>query len=73
MYYFTIDKGNFKVKATGDTHFGGEDFNYHLVNYFVQEFKCGLFFFPCLCTDLLFRFIFKCPCASLSMYCLRAC
>lgn len=45
MYYFTIDKGNFKVKATGDTHFGGEDFNYHLVNYFVQEFKCGLFFF----------------------------
>jgi molecular chaperone DnaK (HSP70) len=48
----TIEEGIFKVKATaGDTHLGGEDFNNvnHLVNHFVQEFKCknkkGLTFF----------------------------
>src|SRR5271163_1770563 len=36
----SIDEGVFEVKATaGDTHLGGEDFDNHLVDYFVQEFK----------------------------------
>ncbi|EUC62231.1 heat shock 70 kDa protein [Rhizoctonia solani AG-3 Rhs1AP] len=36
----TIEEGIFEVKATaGDTHLGGEDFDNHLVNHFVQEFK----------------------------------
>jgi hypothetical protein len=36
----TIEEGIFKVKATArDTHLGGEDFDNHLVNHFVQEFK----------------------------------
>jgi heat shock 70kDa protein 1/2/6/8 len=36
----TIEEGIFEVKATtGDTHLGGEDFDNHLVNFFVQEFK----------------------------------
>ena len=36
----TIEEGNFEVKATaGDTLFGGEDFDNHLVNHFIQEFK----------------------------------
>jgi heat shock 70kDa protein 1/2/6/8 len=37
----TIEEGIFKVKATtGDTHLGSEDFDNHLVNHFMQEFKC---------------------------------
>jgi heat shock 70kDa protein 1/2/6/8 len=37
----TIEEGIFEVKATtGDTHLGGEDFDNHLVNHFMQEFKC---------------------------------
>jgi molecular chaperone DnaK (HSP70) len=37
----TIEEGIFDIKATtGDAHLGGEDFNIHLVNHFVQEFKC---------------------------------
>ncbi|GKB13525.1 putative mediator of RNA polymerase II transcription subunit 37c [Tanacetum coccineum] len=37
----TIDeKGIIEVKATGgDTHFGGEDFDNRMVNYFVEEFN----------------------------------
>ena len=36
----TIEEGIFEVKATaGDTHLGGEDFDNHLVTFFVQEFK----------------------------------
>ncbi|KAM7260255.1 hypothetical protein ACFE04_015996 [Oxalis oulophora] len=36
----TIDKDNFKVKATGgDTHLGGEDFDNRMVNHFIREFK----------------------------------
>ncbi|KAH7290870.1 hypothetical protein KP509_30G067200 [Ceratopteris richardii] len=36
----TIEEGIFEVKATvGDTHLGGEDFDNHMVNHFVQEFK----------------------------------
>ena len=36
----TIEEGIFEVKATaGDTHLDGEDFDNHLVNHFVQEFK----------------------------------
>lgn len=36
----TIDDGIFEVKATaGDTHLGGEDFDYRLVQHFVTEFK----------------------------------
>ena len=35
----TIDEGIFEVKATGDTHLGGENFDNRLVNHFVQEFK----------------------------------
>jgi heat shock 70kDa protein 1/2/6/8 len=36
-----IEEGIFEVKATaGDTHLGSEDFDNHLVNHFVQEFKC---------------------------------
>ncbi|OAX38790.1 HSP70-domain-containing protein [Rhizopogon vinicolor AM-OR11-026] len=36
----TIEEGIFEVKATAvDTHLGGEDFDNHLVNHFVQEFK----------------------------------
>jgi molecular chaperone DnaK (HSP70) len=36
----TIEEGIFEVKATaGDTHLGSEDFDNHLVNHFVQEFK----------------------------------
>uniref|UniRef100_A0A673GX93 Heat shock protein family A (Hsp70) member 1B n=1 Tax=Sinocyclocheilus rhinocerous TaxID=307959 RepID=A0A673GX93_9TELE len=36
----TIEDGIFKVKATaGDTHLGGEDFDNHMVNHFVEEFK----------------------------------
>ena len=36
----TTVKGIFEVKATaGDTHLSGEDFDYRLVNHFVQKFK----------------------------------
>ncbi|CAG8540039.1 3220_t:CDS:2, partial [Funneliformis mosseae] len=36
----TIEEGIFEVKAVaGDTHLGGEDFDNHLVNHFLQEFK----------------------------------
>ncbi|KAI9507008.1 heat shock protein 70, partial [Russula earlei] len=36
----TIEEGIFEVKATaGDTHLGGEDFDYHLINHFIQEFR----------------------------------
>ncbi|XP_077993471.1 heat shock cognate 71 kDa protein-like [Glandiceps talaboti] len=36
----TIEDGIFEVKATsGYTHFGGEDFDNHMVNHFVQEFE----------------------------------
>ena len=36
----TIEEGIFEVKATpGDTHLGSEDFDDHLINYFMQEFK----------------------------------
>ena len=36
----TIKEGIFEVKATaGDTHLGGKDFDSHLVNLFLQEFK----------------------------------
>ena len=36
----TIDDGIFEVKATsGDTHLGGEDFDYNLVQHFTEEFK----------------------------------
>ena len=36
----TIEEGIFEVKAiAGDTHLGGEDFDNHLVNHFVQEFQ----------------------------------
>ena len=35
----TIDDGIFEVKAAGDTHLGGEDFDTQLVDYCVQEFK----------------------------------
>ena len=36
----TIDEGIFEVKATaGDTHLGGEDFDNHLVNHCLEEFK----------------------------------
>eukprot|EP00957_Ditylum_brightwellii_P123929 9446608-Ditylum_brightwellii.AAC.1 len=38
------DKKNvpiFKVKAAaGDTHLGREDFNIHMADYFLQDFKC---------------------------------
>eukprot|EP00833_Pecoramyces_ruminatium_P003350 jgi/Orpsp1_1/1177382/evm.model.c7180000061246.1 len=35
-----INNGNIKVKAvSGDTHLGGEDFNNHLVDHFVEVFK----------------------------------
>lgn len=34
-----LDEGMFEVKATGgDTHLGGEDFDHHLINYFVEDF-----------------------------------
>jgi L1 cell adhesion molecule like protein len=37
----TIEDGILEIKATAsDTHLGGEDFNNHLVNHFIQEFKC---------------------------------
>lgn len=36
----TIEDGIFEVKSTsGDTHLGGEDFDYRMVNHFIQEFK----------------------------------
>ncbi|NWY70083.1 HSP7C protein, partial [Erithacus rubecula] len=36
----TIKDGIFEVKSTaGDTHLGGEDFNNHMVNHFIAEFK----------------------------------
>ncbi|KAL2532423.1 Heat shock 70 kDa protein 3 [Abeliophyllum distichum] len=35
----TIDEGIFEVKATADTHLGGEDFDNRMVNHFVQKFK----------------------------------
>jgi L1 cell adhesion molecule like protein len=36
----SIEDGIFEVKATaGDSHLGGEDFDNHLVNHFIQEFK----------------------------------
>ncbi|KAJ8257985.1 hypothetical protein GJAV_G00191870 [Gymnothorax javanicus] len=36
----TIAGGIFEVKSTaGDTHLGGEDFDNHMVNHFVAEFK----------------------------------
>ena len=36
----TIEDGIFEVKATaGDTHLGAEDFDNHLINHFVHEFK----------------------------------
>jgi molecular chaperone DnaK len=35
-----ISSGVFEVKATnGDTHLGGEDFDYTLLNYLIAEFK----------------------------------
>lgn len=35
-----IDNGVFEVRATaGDTHLGGEDFDYRVINYFVKKFK----------------------------------
>jgi len=35
-----ISSGVFEVKATnGDTHLGGEDFDYALLNYLIAEFK----------------------------------
>ena len=35
-----IEEGIFEVKATaGDTHLGGEDFDYRVVQHFVKEFK----------------------------------
>lgn len=35
-----IQKGVFEVKSTnGDTFLGGEDFDNHLVNFFVAELK----------------------------------
>lgn len=35
-----LDDGIFEVKATsGDTHLGGEDFDYNLVQHFADEFK----------------------------------
>lgn len=40
MLLLTIEEGVFKVKATaGDAHLGGEDFDSHLVNHTIQEFK----------------------------------
>src|SRR5260370_10446921 len=40
MSLLTIKEDIFKVKSTtGDTHLGGEDFDNHLINHFVQEFK----------------------------------
>ena len=36
----TIEDGIFEVKSTaGDTHLGGEDFDNHMVNHFIAEFK----------------------------------
>eukprot|EP00833_Pecoramyces_ruminatium_P012399 jgi/Orpsp1_1/1186431/evm.model.d7180000050548.1 len=36
----TINNGNIEVKATaGDTHFGGEDFNNRLIEYFIKKIK----------------------------------
>ena len=36
----TIEEGIFEVKSTsGDTHFGGEDFDNRMVNHFITEFK----------------------------------
>lgn len=36
----TIEESIFEVKATaGDTHLGGEDFDTHLVEHFMEEFK----------------------------------
>ncbi|KAJ6583582.1 heat shock protein 70 family [Mycena vulgaris] len=35
----TIEDGVFEVKAAGDTHLGGEDFDKRLVDHFAQEFK----------------------------------
>jgi len=36
----TISEGIFEVKATaGDTHLGGEDFDYRMVMHFAEEFK----------------------------------
>jgi len=40
MSLLAIKEGIFKVKAiAGNTHLGGEDFDNHLVNVFIQEFK----------------------------------
>src|SRR5882762_3767221 len=37
----SIEDSILEVKATAsDNHLGGEDFNNHLINHFVQEFKC---------------------------------
>jgi L1 cell adhesion molecule like protein len=36
----TIDEGIFEVKSTcGDTHLGGEDFDYRMMEYFIQQFQ----------------------------------
>ena len=36
----TIEDGIFEVKSTaGDTHLGGEDFDYRLMDFFVQDFQ----------------------------------
>jgi hypothetical protein len=37
---FSIDDGVFEVLANaGDTHLGGEDFNSHVIDYFVMNYK----------------------------------
>ncbi|KAL5526820.1 SSA2_6 [Sanghuangporus sanghuang] len=37
----TIEEGIFEVKATAsNSHLGDENFDNHLINYFIQEFKC---------------------------------
>jgi L1 cell adhesion molecule like protein len=36
----TLDGGIFEVKATGgDTHLGGEDFDFYIQNFLTKEFK----------------------------------
>jgi heat shock protein 1/8 len=40
VFLLTIEEVIFEVKATaGDTHLGGADFDNHLINFFVGEFK----------------------------------
>lgn len=40
MSLLNIDSGFFEVIATsGDTHLGGEDFDYRLTQYWIKKFK----------------------------------